>query len=214
MELRTVWILIHIEVGDMNSALTILLFAVLISQLPTAPKIRRLSVTSNYSTEVIFRYASPVLIENEPLKTDAVECFVSRLKATGLFTDVRVTLSPTEDGKWVDIDVVPTWDKRRKSFVISEVDFDGFVGFDLVKLSEALEQRGVRPGVSLWEFALWEIGNKLDEAASTIYASDDPMMKRIADVDMPHPRLYLQVIDSVNLRLTISLNRQYPCRSQ
>jgi len=97
--------------------------------------------------------------------------------------------------------------------VISEIYLDGFVGFDLVRMREGLEQKVVRPGISLWKFALWEIGNKLDETATTIYDSDDLMMRRIAEVDMPHPRIYLQVIDSINVRLTISLNRQYPCKS-
>jgi hypothetical protein len=196
----------------MNRFIATLLLAAISTHSPAA-KIRRLSVVSNYSTEIVFKYASPILIENEPLKAGAVGCFIAKLKSTGLFTDVVVGLKRTGDGKWIDIEITPTWDKRRKSFLISEIHFDGFEDFDLIMLRDALRKEGLEPGISLWKFPLWEIGNKVDEAASGIYASDDAKLDRIADVDMPHPRLYLEVLDSVNLRLTISLRREYPCES-
>ena len=75
---------------DMNSALGILLCVSMIHQSSDVPRIRRLSVVSKYSTEIVFRYASPILVENQSLRSDAVECFLSVLKSTGLYTDVRV----------------------------------------------------------------------------------------------------------------------------
>src|SRR4051812_2062650 len=122
----------------MNGCLAVFLLMNTFFQSTDEPKVRHLSVISNYSTEIVFKYAYPIFIENEPVKNGAIECFSSQLKSTGLLTNVQVTLKPTEDGKWVDIDITPTWDKRRKSFVISEINFEGFDGFDLAKLREAL----------------------------------------------------------------------------
>lgn len=194
----------------MNTS-TICLLIISILQAPEAPKVRRLSVISHYSSELVFHYARPVFVVDEGVKDGAIECFKSSLKSTGLFTDVQVTLKPTEDGQWVDIDITPTWDNRRKYFVIDEIRFDGFESFDLERLKDELKQEGVRPGISFWRFSLNEIGNMLDDAASRIYDSDDLMLERLAEVDMPHPRFGVQVIDSLNVRLTISLNRNHPC---
>ena len=195
----------------MNTLLLASLLVVTLTQSAEPPRVRRLSVVSNYSTEIVFNYGYSSFVDSEPVKEGAIDCFVSTLKSTGLFTDVLVDLKPIDDGKWVEVDIIPTWDYRRKNFVINEIAFDGFDGFDLVKLRTALGRAGLREGISLWKYALWEIGNMIEEQASKIHASDDGMMDRIASMDVGHPGFYLQVTDSVNVRLTISLHRDYPC---
>ena len=190
-----------------------ILVITLIQSAEPPPRVRRLSVVSKYSTEIVFKYGYRSFVENEPVKQDAVECFISTLKSTGLFTEVSVDLKPIDDGKWLEVDITPSWDYRRKSFVINEIAFDGFDGFDLAALRSALRRAGLHEGISLWKYALWEIGNMVAEQASKIYGSDEGMMGRISSMDVGHPKFYVQVIDSVNVRLTISLLSGYPCTS-
>ena len=197
----------------MNFLATLLLIPTLL-QSSAAPKVRRLSVLSPFSTEIVFKYSYPIFIENQPLRRGAVECFVSRLKSTGMFTDAKVELKPTRDGEWVDIDITPTWNDRKDSILIGEIVFDGFESFDLIKLKQMVSERGLRSGISLWKLALWKIGNIVNGALSEIYDSDDLMQKKISDLGVAQPRFNIQLIDSVNVRMTISLKRDYPCGTQ
>lgn len=61
------------------------------------PKVKRGSVNTPHETSIVYAYAGAAFPQDEPLKERAVDCFVSELKATGLYTDVRVTLEPADD---------------------------------------------------------------------------------------------------------------------
>src|SRR5262249_15140740 len=152
-----------------------------LNQSPDTPRVRRLSVVSKYSTEIVFNYGYRIFVEGEPIKHGVVECFISQLKSTGLFTDVQVEVKALGEGEWAEVDIIPTWDKRRKSFVISEIDFDGFEGFDVDVVKAALQTEGLHPGISLWKFSLLEIGNMIHEQASRVYSADEAMLSRIAN---------------------------------
>jgi hypothetical protein len=65
-------------------------------QAANKPRVNRIFVESPYNASIIFEYANASIPEDQPLKDGAIDCLVSELKSTGLFTDVRITLKPVE----------------------------------------------------------------------------------------------------------------------
>jgi hypothetical protein len=194
----------------MHQIIGLLMLASTVGQ-PREPVVRHLLVYSKEPAAIVLQYAAAVFTEGEHVREGAVGCLMTELKSTGLITDVRVELKPIGDGSWVDIEMTPTWRDGRKRLVISEVEFTGFDGFDVPMLRESLWRAGLHAGVSMWKFALSEIGNMLEEAASRVYASDQDALERIAKAGLAHPSFRVHATDDFNVRLTISLARDYPC---
>jgi hypothetical protein len=183
-------------------------------QSPENPNIYRLLILTKDPGEIVLEYAWHVMPEQMPLKKGAVECFTSQLKSTGLFSDVKVDVKPRENGKEVEIDITPTWDKRWQSFVISDIEFEGFEEFDVAAIREALHKKGLHSGISLWSFSLNDISNMVSDTTTELYDSDEKMKDRMYDLNMSHPRYYLQVQDLLNVKLTLSVKKPHSCRSR
>ncbi|MEW6131530.1 MAG: hypothetical protein AB1757_31175 [Acidobacteriota bacterium] len=175
------------------------------------PKVWRIIVFTKDPAEIVFEYAWQTMPENQPLKKYAVECFISNLKSTGLFTNVKVDQKLRKDGKGIDISIKPTWHKHWKQFMIGEIDFEDFTEFDLMKIKTELYKQGFHSGISLWKFSLRDIANLIYDAISTIYFSDDSKKKIMIEKAVEKPRFYLKVIGSENVKLTISLRRNNQC---
>jgi hypothetical protein len=141
-----------------------------------APKVNRVSASTPFDASIIFEYAHRLLPEDEPLKSVAVEEFVTQLKATGLFRDVEVTLVPTRDGQKVDVNVTPTWDPQRDRFILNEIVFEGPTGIREAELREFLKQHGIMPNALLLKHPLQRIKSLMREAVRETYQGDPDQM--------------------------------------
>jgi outer membrane protein assembly factor BamA len=135
------------------------------------PIVNRHYVNTPYSTDILYEYAQASAPERQPLREGAVNCLVSSLKETGLFTDVRVTLNPLGDGQKVDLLIYPTWNPRKESFVIDEITFEGFKGTDDQQLRENLERGGLTSGAPLLQHPFPKIKTAVFDALEDIYQS-------------------------------------------
>src|SRR5438270_7404926 len=126
-----------------------LCFLLSASQSPDAPTVHRVFVKTPYNASIIFEYANAVLPEGQPITQSAVKCLTSQLKATGLFSDVRLTLRPIDGGNKVDVDILPTWSDLKDNFLIKDITIDGFTTFDEKLLIKKLERKGLKVGVPM-----------------------------------------------------------------
>ncbi|HEX8070930.1 MAG TPA: hypothetical protein VF546_13325 [Pyrinomonadaceae bacterium] len=112
------------------------------------PVVNRLYATTPHDASLIYTYAGRAFPEGKPVQTGAVECFVSRLKETGLFTDVAVSFRLVDEGKNVDVYIDPKWNPRWENFVVDEIVIDDAPGLDKGKLRAQLTSVGLQPGAT------------------------------------------------------------------
>lgn len=145
-------------------------------------KVGWIFVNSSYNNRIIFEYAHAAIPEDMLLPEGAVDCLLSELKGTGLFTDVRAELKLAEDGQKVNITITPTWHPRIERFLIDEIVFAGFEGINEDLLRWNLHQKDLSPGVPLMRHSLKEILRMVKDATREIYKAEPKMEDRIDDM--------------------------------
>jgi hypothetical protein len=180
-------------------------------QQPDLPRVRRVEAITKYSAEIVLQDLPVIFPDDQPISDGAVECYISAMKSTGLFKDIKVELTPTEDGKWIDILIRVAWRPEARNLRIGEIDFEGFDGFDVPRLRTELQNKGFHRGVPLVEVSRNEIANMLSDIGEEIYGSDQEMTDLFDKVDVARLRLYFQVVHDGSVKVSISLRRPDPC---
>lgn len=174
------------------------------------PKVDRVFVATPYNGSIIFEYANTVIPEGKELTDDLVKCFVSKLRATGLFRDVRIKLRTLEDGNRANIEVLPEWDDSVETFVIRELAFDGLNDTDRETLRQHLRKRGVKPGIRLFEYHLSEIKAMIFEAVQRI-SERNPEREEELDALLSNLSFDLRVIAPRTVRVQAGFSKTAPC---
>ena len=155
-------------------------FVLLTMQGTPAPRVNRIFVTTPYNASIIYEYANSAIHEDEPINQGTVECIASQLRATGLFSDIQITLKPVSGNK-VDVDIAPVWSNSRDEFVVSEITTEGFNGLDEKELLKELGQRGLKPGVPLLKYPLPKIREMVIESIRDIHRYDHKSMNEVEE---------------------------------
>ncbi len=181
------------------------------SQGPTNLQVNRIFVESPYNASIVFEYANAAIPEDQPLMNGAIDCLISELKSTGLFTDLRVTLIPVQDGQKVDVNIVPTWIQQRQSLVIEEIVFDGFTGIDEGELRKKLESKGLAQGAPLLQHPVQKIHTEVREAAKEVFKNEpkraDDFAEQISELSVR-----LRLVAPLKVRVTVATGLRNLCR--
>jgi hypothetical protein len=171
-------------------------------QASTKPRVNRIFVESPYNASIIFEYANASIPEDQPLRDGAIDCLVSELQSTGLFTDVRITLKPLEGAQKVDVNIAPTWIQQREGLVIEEIVFDDFTGIDEAELRRNLQAKGFAQGAPLLQHPIQRIQTEVQEAAREIFKNEpkraDDVAEQLSELSV---RLRLVAPSKVRLRV-------------
>src|SRR5207302_5366618 len=126
-----------------------------------------------------------------------------QLKATGLFSDVRLTLRPIDGGNKVDVDILPTWSDLKDNFLIKDITIDGFTTFDEKLLIKKLERKGLKVGVPMLQYPLPAIRKMVLESIREIYQSD-PKRMYDAEEELSNLSFKLDLADLLSIRLRLT----------
>lgn len=194
---------------------TLFVLALLVAQLRASDQMRvsRLYVNTPHDTNIIYMYAGAAFPEGEPLKDEAVKCFVSELKATGLFTDVRVALKPTEDGQTVDVVIKPTWHPRKDYFTISEIALEGLTSLDEQKLRANLLPKGIKEGSLLPGDPILHIREAVKETIHEMYQADPEKESDVME-EMFYLSLGIKLAGPERIKLVIAPGLKHLCQQQ
>ena len=168
------------------------------------PVVNRIEAMTDFSPQIIFNYSLFFFKQGHPLKDGAIDRYVEALKATGLFDEVKVELTQVDEGKSVDIMILPTWNKSIARFVIDEFEFEGFdeiENFSANALGQELERKGIRRGILFIKYSLDDISRKVSEAVDALYEFT---------IGMSRISFYIQPTGPRNVKLTISLRKKDP----
>lgn len=174
-------------------------------------KVGRIFVNTPYNASIVFEYAFASIPEDRFLKDGAVDCFVSEMKATDLFTDVQVELKQIDGGQTVDVKITPTWVTGIEGFVIDEIAFEDFKGIDVAVLRQNLSQKGLSPGVYLLRYPLSTIEAMVKDAASEIHLGDPKKENRLNE-KLFYLSSRVKVVSPSRVRLTITPGRKPLCQ--
>jgi len=173
--------------------------------------VNRVFVESPYSASIIFEYANAAIPEDQPLADGVIDCLAAELKSTGLFADVRISLRPVDEGRKVDVDVVPTWVQPWESLTVEEIVFDGFKGVDEAELRANLLARGLEPGAPLFRHPVQRINSDVQEAAKEVFKSDPKKAEDVAE-QLSEVSVRTRLLAPGKVRLTISAGPRPLCR--
>jgi outer membrane protein assembly factor BamA len=158
----------------------VLLCVLLGSQSSTEPRINRIFVTTPYNASIVYEYANASIREGEPINQGTLDCVASQLRATGLFSEIKITRKPVT-ARLVDIEIVPVWSASRNDFVIGEITIEGFTSVDQNELLTRLGKKGVKAGTPLLKFPLPSIRKMVIDSIREIYHADPGTMNGVEE---------------------------------
>lgn len=192
----------------LSTALTLFLFY--LPQMDSDPKVNRIYVDTIYDANIIFEYANASMTEGKPIKDGVAQCFASELKATGLFTDVKVSIKKLKGGKKVDVYINVLWHPNYSNFVIDRIILEGFTGINEQNLIDYFRRKGLTKGTSLLNIALPKIHNYMFEAVKELYGENTEeafhFEEMITDVSFR-----IESIDSASFKLIIKQGHHSLC---
>jgi len=194
----------------MTKLMVFMLLAALIQD-AQHPKVDRVVVTTPYNASIIYEYANRIIPEEKEFTDELGECFISRLKATGLFRDVQIKIKTTEEKQRVHVEVIPEWEQAIESFEIGELTFEGFNDSDRIMLGQFLRKQGVKASVGLFQYPLSRIRAMVLEAAQKIYESN-PEREEQLDQFSNNLSFDLRVIAPRKVQLKVGLDKSLPCQ--
>lgn len=174
-------------------------------------KVDRIFVNTQYNAAIIFEYAFASIPEGSILEDKAVTCFVSELKATGLFTDVQMELKQTGDGHTVNVSITPVWIPAPEAYVIGELALEDFRDIDEETLRSTLGKKGLNPGVPLLRYPLSEIEAMVKDAAQEI-SLGNPRKERKVNEKLHYLSSRVKVIAPGRVKVTIRPGRERLCQ--
>lgn len=174
--------------------------------------VNRVFVKSHESSVIIYEYARAFFIEEKAVNRKGIECFISEMKNTGLFTDVNVQLKDIENENKVNVFIKPTWSLEKDSLIVEEIVFQNFEGIDEHKLRQILGRKGLKTGLPLLRRDFPHIKTKIRQAVRRIYESEVDLHKdfelRTSDLSTR-----IKLIVGTKVRLTVIAGQKEICES-
>jgi hypothetical protein len=188
---------------------SLLIITLFLNLLPhnDCPIIRRVIATTPYDASIVFEYANEYIPEGTPLNNKKIEEFISQLKKTGLFIDIKTNLIPTDDPQEIDIEVIPTWNSQRDSFAIDDVVFDGFKDIDVMMMRKFLDNKGVGRNSKLLKYSVLRIKEFMYEAVETGYKDDIKKMHKFEE-QILNSSIRVEQVNETRFRLVIRSDPQ------
>ena len=165
-------------------------------------KIRRVIATTPYDASVVFEYANEYIPEGTLLDNKKIEEFITQLKRTGLFIDVKTNLIPTDNPQEIDIEVIPTWNSQRDSFVIDDIVFDGFKDINVPMMRKFLDGKDVGCNSKLLKYSILKIKEFLYEAVEIGYKDNIKKMHYFEE-QILNSSIRIEQINETKFRLVI-----------
>jgi hypothetical protein len=175
------------------------------------PLVNRVFVATEQNAGIVFEYAKATLPEDQPATPKAIDCLKSQLMATGLFSEIRVTLKPIYGEEKVDVDIHPIWNESRNKFLIDEITIEGFTSVDKGELIKKLRQKGLRAGALLLSYPPATIREIVLDSVREIYQSDFKRMNE-AEEEISDFSLRLESVAPRSVKLTLTKASHFGCQ--
>lgn len=111
-------------------ALFLVLGSLLHLQAQSEFTVRRVYVISDYNSRYILTYADRLIPREEMIDGETVGCFVSNLKESQLFDDIKTELAPVKGTGSFDLIVRPKYKVNPNALVVKEIDLNKSFGLD------------------------------------------------------------------------------------
>lgn len=157
--------------------------------------IRRVYVISDFNSRFVLTYASRLLPPDRKLKQKDIQCFVDNLKSSQLFENVKTELVPLENNEEFYLRVTPEYKTNPNSIRIAEIHLDYSFDFDKEMFFRELKKKKIKPGVNF---------NPYTEIEMSIVGVIEELYLKAGKDELPPIWIYLRLIDSKGLRLTVS----------
>jgi len=155
----------------------------------------RAEVYSDYGSIYILRLANQLVPPDKLVGRREVNCLISEVKKTGLFTSVRARTirKKREDTRTLIVTARVT--PKYRSIVISEIELVGFTNVDKSRFNQALLRNDTGVGKPLGRHTLNEVMEKITKALREISPDGN---------DLELPWTGLTRVGSGQVKLTVS----------
>ena len=139
---------------------------VLISPMRTDPSfyVGRAEVYSDYGSIYILRLANQLVPPDKLVGRSEINCLLSEVKKTGLFTSVRALTIRKEGKDTRTLIVMARVIPKYRNIVISEIELVGFANVDKSRFNQALLRNDAGVGKPLGRLSLNEVMERITKA--------------------------------------------------
>lgn len=174
-------------------------------------QVDRILVNSPYNNGIVFEYAFASIPEEEMIQQELIDCFISEMKATGLFTNIEVKLEQSDSAQQINVYITPTWDPEVERFTIDSFVLDNFDILDEKELSRKLRAKGLKKGALLLRYPPLKINSMLKDAMNEIGQSNPEAEERLEE-KLSQLSYRIKVIAPRQTELTIYSGYKPLCR--
>jgi hypothetical protein len=144
----------------------ILSVTLLIPQLQSDPQpfyVDKVVVYGRYDTSYILRRENAILPPDELVTQTQIQCFLSELKASGLFKKLRAKTVRNRSNRRT-LELTATYKTDVKTLNISDIILEDFHEIDETRFREVLESNGLTSGVPLLKHFYARLEQKINES--------------------------------------------------
>lgn len=147
-----------------------LIMALLIMQAESpAFYVENVEVLTKYDSRYILRRTNQTFSSDIPSKKSDIDRLVAELKATGIFADVQVELTPSKNKNTRKL-LISTEDVEQiQEVTISEVDLSGLPEVNNAEFQAALAKRGIANNSYLLKYSFSELEERVSAALREVY---------------------------------------------
>lgn len=126
-------------------------------------------VLTAYDSRYVLRRTNQIFSSDKPTQRSDIDRFVTELKATGIFADVKTELTSSKNKNVRKLVISIKNAERIHEFTISDVVLSGLPEVDSVRFQVALSKKGVTRNSLLLKYSFSELEERISEALREVY---------------------------------------------
>lgn len=125
--------------------------------------VRDVDVLTEYDSRYVLERVGLIIPPEKSVEQKDIDCLVNELKASGIFEDVKVELTPAAGGER-KLTLTCVYPGRIRAITISKVEIEGIPEADKAKFGAGLSKRGVVPGTPLMKYYFRSLEERINAA--------------------------------------------------
>ena len=120
--------------------------------------VKKVFVVSEQNSRYILTNFNQLVPSDRKISSEGVQCFVDKLKESGLFEEIATDLLPLSNKGEYELQITPTYKNNIGEFVVRNIEVDKSLGIDEQLILRELSAENITPGMSFQPYTKIEVG--------------------------------------------------------
>lgn len=135
--------------------------------------VKDVEVLTTYDARYVLRRSNQLFSSDKPSQQNDIDCLVRELKTTGIFADVKATVTPIQNENLRKVVIAAKYAPEIDEFTIGEIVLVELSEVNNARFQQELAHRGIKSGTPLLKYPFTELEETISLVLRSVYPNSD-----------------------------------------